>query len=413
MVRALPVALFASVLLAPAARAQEADRLRVFLDCPGFCDQTHIRTELTWVDWVLDREAADLHVLITSRSTGGGGRSYELAFIGLGDEAGHDHTLGHTVSSDATEDVTREGLLRVIALGLTSYVESETVLSRLSVVHRPVPSEGEPDAPTEDPWNFWVFRLGLNSNLRGESTSKNTNWSGSVTASRVTEAWKLRLSARGNSRSVRFELPDTVVKETTSDWGVSGSAVRSVAERWSLGLLGEAGANTFSNEDFSWRLQPGVEYSFFPYSESSRRLLTAQYLVGAIHYDWEEETIFNQTEETRLQHVWVTRLELVQPWGQWWTQVRASQYLHDTSKYSVTIFGNMNVRLFRGFSVRTFASYSWIRDQLNISIQDPTEEQILLRQRQLATSFSYSMSIGITYQFGSIFNNVVNPRFGT
>ena len=39
-------------------------------------------------------------------------------------------------------------------------------------------------------------------------------------------------------------------------------------------------------------------------------------------------------------------------------------------------------------------------------------EEVLLRQRQLRTSFSYSTNFGFSYQFGSIFNNVVNPRFG-
>jgi hypothetical protein len=36
-----------------------------------------------------------------------------------------------------------------------------------------------------------------------------------------------------------------------------------------------------------------------------------------------------------------------------------------------------------------------------------------VRQRQLATSYSYSVYFGVSYTFGSIFNNVVNPRFGS
>ena len=41
-----------------------------------------------------------------------------------------------------------------------------------------------------------------------------------------------------------------------------------------------------------------------------------------------------------------------------------------------------------------------------------TDEEILLRQRELATSFQYFVSLGVSYTFGSIFSNVVNPRFG-
>ena len=36
----------------------------------------------------------------------------------------------------------------------------------------------------------------------------------------------------------------------------------------------------------------------------------------------------------------------------------------------------------------------------------------MLREQQLATTYRYSVTFGITYAFGSIFNNVVNPRFG-
>jgi hypothetical protein len=68
--------------------------------------------------------------------------------------------------------------------------------------------------------------------------------------------------------------------------------------------------------------------------------------------------------------------------------------------------------LFKGFSVNMFGNYGWIRDQLYLPGGDYTEAEILLRQRALATSFSYWTSFGISYRFGSIFNNVVNPRFG-
>ncbi len=39
-------------------------------------------------------------------------------------------------------------------------------------------------------------------------------------------------------------------------------------------------------------------------------------------------------------------------------------------------------------------------------------QHFALRRRQLETSYTYRVSGGFTYRFGSIFNNVVNPRFG-
>ena len=41
-----------------------------------------------------------------------------------------------------------------------------------------------------------------------------------------------------------------------------------------------------------------------------------------------------------------------------------------------------------------------------------TTEEVLLRQRQLATGYQYFVNFGVSYSFGSILNNIVNPRFG-
>jgi hypothetical protein len=44
---------------------------------------------------------------------------------------------------------------------------------------------------------------------------------------------------------------------------------------------------------------------------------------------------------------------------------------------------------------------------------DISAEDILLRIRQMETQFSYYFSGGFSYTLGSIYNNVVNPRFGS
>lgn len=52
-----------------------------------------------------------------------------------------------------------------------------------------------------------------------------------------------------------------------------------------------------------------------------------------------------------------------------------------------------------------------MRDQIFLERSGVTDEEILLRWRQLATDSQYRFRIGITYAFGSIYNNVVNLRF--
>lgn len=51
-------------------------------------------------------------------------------------------------------------------------------------------------------------------------------------------------------------------------------------------------------------------------------------------------------------------------------------------------------------------------DQLNLPKGDASLDEILLRRRELATDYDYHISIGLSYTFGSVYSNVVNPRFG-
>ena len=87
-------------------------------------------------------------------------------------------------------------------------------------------------------------------------------------------------------------------------------------------------------------------------------------------------------------------------------------YLHDRGKYNVTIGGNGEVRIFRGFSLNFGGNYAWVRDQLFIRRTGLTDDELLTRQRQLETAFRYFTFFGLSYRFGSIYNNTVIPRFG-
>jgi hypothetical protein len=112
------------------------DALRVFLDCEA-CDENYLRTEITFINDVRDRKEADLHVLVTTQPTGGGGTEYTLKFIGLERFAGIEQTLQYVAAQTNTEDETRRGFAQVFKLGLVRYVaethwhQNSTLRSRL------------------------------------------------------------------------------------------------------------------------------------------------------------------------------------------------------------------------------------------------------------------------------------------
>jgi hypothetical protein len=99
-----------------------------------------------------------------------------------------------------------------------------------------------------------------------------------------------------------------------------------------------------------------------------------------------------------------------EPWGNLDLQFDASQYIPDGYKYRLSIEGDAEVRLFKGFSLNLYGGTSRIRNQIYLPAEGATDEEVLLRLRQLATGYDYGFSIGFSYTFGSVFNNAVNAR---
>ena len=74
------------------------------------------------------------------------------------------------------------------------------------------------------------------------------------------------------------------------------------------------------------------------------------------------------------------------------------------------MYNRVAVRIFKGLAVRFSANVQLIRDQINLPVGDASLEDVLLRQRQIATDFTAGTSVGLSYTFGSAYNNIVNTR---
>ena len=399
----------------PAAAQEPGGRTRLYLDCqsPGCHDGDFFQREIPFVAWMRNRQDADLHVLITSQPTGGGGRSYELFFLGRGRYAGVEDTLRFASQPAATDDELRRGLLRPLKLGLVPYLTDTPEAERLELVYRAPDTVEEEGAasPALDPWDAWRFGVSLNGFFNGESSSGSNNTYGRLFANRVTETWKLSLSVNGNRSFSRFELDDRTVENEVRNYGGGGLLTRALGPHLSAGITASARQSSFQNMDLQVRVAPAVEYDIFPYAESSRRSLVLRYTVGASHFDYEEITIFDKLKEQRTDHALQVGLDLTQPWGSVNVSLEGSQYLSDLSQNRLTAGGGFDVRLIKGLSFNLHGNYSRVHDQLSISARDLSEEEVLLRRQQLATDYRYFASFGLSYSFGSAFNTVVNPRF--
>jgi len=385
-------------------------RLRIFLDCQYECDTEFIRRELTFVDHVRDSQSADIHVLVTTQSTGGGGWQWKVAFIGHGRFAGHDETVTFATSQTDSSDDRRRVLLQWLELGLATH--AAIALGKADIDVSYTSPDAAPAAPPHDPWNAWVFSVSTNGSRSGEASASSNNIRFNSSASRVTEAWKFSINGNANQSNSSFDVSETeTVTSRTSSWNTSALAVKSLGAQWSAAARLTVSGSTFSNYDSNARVMAGIEYDVFPYAESTRRSLTFSYLAGMASYDFQEITIYDRLRQTQPEHAFGTSLGLRQPWGSVGLESSFTQHLEDLSRNRFNVYGDADVRLFKGFSFNVYGEYSRIRDQINLRKGGASEEEVLLRQRQLATGFQYYLGFGVSYRFGSIYNNVVNPRF--
>jgi hypothetical protein len=403
----------------PAAAPADAP-LRVFFDCRAFCDFDYIRTEMDFVDYVRNREDADIHILVTTQSTGTGGSEYTLNFIGQRAFTQVNDTLRFAVAQTDTDDMRRQALVRVLKVGTMHFIAATPMAARMDIelAREEAPGPGAPGGQVRDPWNFWVFSVGVDGSIEGESQQETREVSLDLSANRTTENWKVQFGLDGSYEDERFEIEDDEAEDSVRtvltlrrSYEFDFLLVKSLGAHLSAGMEGSVESNTFGNERFSWRIAPAIEYNVFPYAESTRRVFTIRYGLGISSFDWREVTVFGETEETRPAHALSAGFATNRPWGETSLAVDLSQYLHDTSKYRLEFSGDIEIQLFRGLSFDAGGSYARVHDQLSIPARGATPDEIFLRLRELRTSYEFETRIGISYRFGSIFNNVVNPRF--
>ena len=389
-------------------------RVQVFLDCPTFlCDFDFLRTEITFVDYVRERTAADVHVLVTTQGTGGGGTEYAINLVGQRRFAGSQDTLLYHASRENSQDATRRGFAGILKLALVRYAIQTEDVSKLGVTFAAPATGAAAPTPTRDRWNYWVYSASANGNTNRERQQQFSSLRGTLSADRVTEAWKISLSGNENYNESKFRFDDTT--EFTSirrTYNLNALVVKSLSAHWSAGLRAGASSSTFLNQRRAFRFTPSVEWDLFPYKESTRRQLRVEYGIGIRGFQYKDTTIFNKLEETLPFHALSASYSQKQTWGSISGGASASNYLNDASKRNNSVFLNTDLRLFKGFSLNFFTNYSNIADQIYLKKRASTTGDVLLQQQQQATSYSFAFFGGIRYSFGSLLNNVVNPRFG-
>lgn len=384
-----------------------SSNLNIFIDC-NYCFEDFIKTEIDYVNYVRDRNQADIHLLLTKRNTGGGGAEYTLTLFGQRRfENLRDTIIFFTKQAD-TEEYIRSSLVRNLKLGLVRYLLQTPAAEKLTLSY----AKNEKTKIISDEWKNWVFKFNLNAYLNGEKSSSYTSLYGTFSIRKVTEDLKLNFSLNESYGESKFDLGDQILFSLSRSQSVNTSIILSAGDHWSYGGHFSLSNSTYSNKKSQIYVAPGIEYNIFPYNESTRKQLRLLYRISENYFRYNEETIYGKLRENLTQQSLMVALDLKQIWGSVSLAVEGSNYFYDFKKNNLYVYSELSLRIIEGLSFTLYGQYAVVHDQLSLPKGNASTEQILLQRKQLETQYQYYTSLGLTYTFGSIYNNIVNPRFG-
>ena len=379
------------------------DALRVYMDADDY-----IRQQIPFINYVRDIKDAQVYIISNSQGTGSGGDQYTFFLVGQHEFVNQTDTVSFTSSPDDTEDSIREMKVQTLQNALMRYVQ-HTPLAKYIKLSFTEPVE---DVVSSDNWDSWVFRTSVNGFLNGQKSYNSNQIFGSLAASRITPEWKMEYSADYNYSLDHFEIEDETINSINKSKSFSSLIVRSLNDHWSVGGTARIRSSTFSNYKAKMQVMPGIEYDVYPYSESTSRQLRILYSAGYIYQAYTDTTIYDKLEE----HLWGQSLsaayQVVQKWGSVNLNLTWFNYMHDWSKNNLSLSGMMDIRIAKGLNFNFGGGASLVHDQLALVKGGASSEEILLQRKELASQYQYFTYFGLSYTFGSIYNNVVNPRFG-
>ena len=383
--------------------------IKTFIDC-YFCDKDYIKQEIPFVNYMRDPKDADVHVIITKQATGSGGNEYTFIFFGQKRFQNKQDTLSFSSQPDNTEDEIRDKQVKTLKLGLLPFVMHSSLSNNIEINYI---NNNKEEKIIEDKWKSWVYELRANSWLSGESNYKNTNVWSNITANKITPDWKIEFDGGANYNESLYYIDEdnTVTSNNQGIWG-SNLTVKSLNDHWSVGERIIINTSTFDNNKLTYGFYPSIEFNAFKYSESSTKQLRFLLSTGYSHLEYNELTMYDKMKEDLFNQQLSIAFSTKQKWGSINSSLSGSYYLHDITKNKIDFSTSLSIRLIKGLSFNVSGHFSLIHDQLSLPKEEASLEENLLRQQELSTDYSYWASIGFAYTFGSIYNNVVNPRFG-
>ncbi|HUQ96988.1 MAG TPA: hypothetical protein VM010_04930 [Chitinophagaceae bacterium] len=352
--------------------------------------------------------------MVTAQDLGNGGRQYQLNVYGQHQYAGYTDTLLLFVKPTATDAEARNTLLQALMLGLTPLIAKTPFASG---IHFTMKENGASllATTTRDKWHYWVFRIGARGELSADRVYNTNLLNANFSINRTTDKLKLSFYVTGSRRLSEYTLEDdsepSKYTVENSDYGVFYDLVKSIGPHWSYGYQLDYSNNTFNNIRQKIYFNPAIEYDIFNYKEVNNRFFVLRYGVEVNDNRYYDTTIYNKIKETLYGHRFSASLTLNKNWGVFFVGINYRNYFHDFKLNNMGVNVNADVRITGGLSFFVNANGGVVHNQMSLVKGDVTEQEVLTRKRQLASTYNYNTAFGLNFRFGSILNNFVNPRF--
>ena len=406
------------------AQVNQPVKLKIFLDCRINCDENYIRTEINFVDFVTSRTAADVHIMINSQVNGSGGYNVVLTFYGQNSFSNQVNTLLYIQPPTATNNELRIQIVKRIRLGLLLFLKKMQaekisiqqpglIKADIPAIEKKMNDSLEPSS-TKDLWNYWVYKVGADGNYNADENYRSNSMNAYFIVNRTTDKLRVNFSAYTNTNNTTYSyenngiLSDYKVKNTS--YQLNHYLVKSISSHWSLGYEASYSNSTFSNNKSRKYAGTAIEYSVFPYKEVNNKFFTISYSINARQNKYYDTTIYNKISEILFSHKLQVNLSLNQKWGYVNTGIAYSNYFKDWKLNNLLLNLDINVRVTGGLSCYLYCNAGLVHDQIYLVKGNATLQEILTRKRQLASGYNFYSGLGISYRFGSILNNFVNPR---
>lgn len=387
-------------------------KLKVFVEgwLPDF---NFLRSQMPFVDFVNDPQSSDVHVIVTSKRTASGGNHYYLLFNPVTISSLGEITLNCITSFQDTEDDKRNRFSESMKSGILIFANEKKLNYKIQVIEDQTTVKNSSDSSSVDPWNNWIFNIRVNGGLEAEEQKKAFEYETSFEVNRETELWRIRNEYEYGRDETFIQTDDEAEDEIhvfNQEQNLHSRVVRSISSHWSTGIFLSGNQTTYRNIKYNANASAAVEYNIYPWSQINERTFTIAYYIGPHYYDYYKTTVLNKEEEW----LWAENLQVdlrkVEQWGRLDVWLHAEHYFPDFEFYSIETGARLSIRMARGLFFDFEIDIEKINNQLYLQAEELSAEDILLNTRKLPTSFEFSTEIGISYRFGSIYNNVVNHR---